>query len=181
MNLTLEIFFLLLENKPLQNREVAEKLDTNIRNVQRSIDKIKTTFEQSETLRRHFKFIKHGRLHTISQNLLLDEEEILLLTKILVSSRSLNKTELPALTEKMISMVGVENHKVVKAAVASEQLTETYIDDESFRKDKLWELEQYIYNKDKIRFDYTDHERQESTLNIMAISVISEISFPHVE
>lgn len=166
MNLTLKIFFLLLENKPLNNRKIAEDLETNIRNVQRSIDKIKLAFEQSETLRRHFKFIEVGRCHAISQNLLLDESEILLLTKILVSSRSLNKTELPALTEKMISMVGIDNHKVVKSAVASEQLTETYIDDQSFRKDKLWELEQYIYNKDKIRFDYTDHERQEDAQTV---------------
>lgn len=161
MNLTLEIFFILLENKPLQNREIAKKLDTNIRNVQRSIDKIKIAFEQSSTLNRHFRFIEDGRAHAVSQRLLLNEEEILILTKNLVSSRSLNEVELPALTDKMISMVGVDNHKVVKSAVASERLTETYIDDKSFRKDKLWQLEQYIYKEEKIRFDYTDHERQE--------------------
>lgn len=162
MNLTLEIFFLLLENKPLQNREIAEKLDTNIRNVQRTIDKIETAFEQSATLKRHFTFIKDGRAHSVSQNLLLTEDEILLLTKILVSSRSLNEKELPNLTQKLIDMVGVDNHKVVKAAVASERLNEIYIADKSDRKDKLWELEQYIYNKERISFQYTDHERQEN-------------------
>lgn len=162
MNLTLRIFFLLLENKPLKNKEISEKLNTNIRNVQRIIENLKLAFDdKTNVLNRHFTFKEDGRYHTVSQNLLLKEDEILLLTKILVSSRSLNKTELPELIDKLIDMVGVDNRKVVKDAVASERLTQTFIDDTSLRKDKLWALQQNISNNEKIRFQYTNHEAQE--------------------
>jgi hypothetical protein len=162
MNLTLRIFFLLLENKPLKNKEISKRLSTNIRNVQRIIENLKLAFDdKNNVLNRHFTFKEDGHYHTVCQNLLLKEDEILLLTKILISSRSLNETELPELVDKLIDMVGVDNHKVVKDAVASERLTQTFIDDKSFRKDKLWSLQQNISNNDKIRFQYTNHEAQE--------------------
>ncbi|GEO59176.1 helix-turn-helix transcriptional regulator [Companilactobacillus bobalius] len=161
MNLTLEIFFLLLENRPMLNREIAERLDTNIRNVQRSIEKIESAFDQNISLSNYFNFKKDGRYHTVSQNLFLKEDEILLLIKILVSSRSLNKRELSHLIDKMVNMSGIENRKLVKASVTSELLSDIYIDDKSDRQKKLWELEQYIFNREKIEFEYTDHERLE--------------------
>lgn len=163
MNLTLEIFFLLLENKPLLNREIAERMDTNIRNVQRAIEKIELEFDRNVTLSKYFTFKKDGRYHTVCQKLFLKEDEILVLIKILIASRSLNEKELRKLVDKMINMVGIENRKIVKASVASERLSELYIDDKSDRQQKLWQLEQYIYHQTKIEFQYTNHEQQEKT------------------
>jgi len=127
MNVTLEVFFLLLENKPLQNREIADKLDINIRSIQRAVDKIQENFEQSIALNRYFEFFKDGRAHTVNQKYLLKEDQILLLSKLLVSSRSLNETELPQLTNRMLNMINVDKRSIVSSAIASERLTETYI------------------------------------------------------
>jgi len=162
MNVTLEVFFLLLENKPLQNREIADKLDINIRSIQRAVDKIQENFEQSIALNRYFEFFKDGRAHTVNQKYLLKEDQILLLSKLLVSSRSLNETELPQLTNRMLNMINVDKRSIVSSAIASERLTETYISDKSDRQEKLWQLEQYIFDKDKIKFEYTNHENSEA-------------------
>lgn len=62
MNLTLRIFFLLLENKPLKNKEISEKLNTNIRNVQRIIENLKLAFDdKTNVLNRHFTFNGGGQ------------------------------------------------------------------------------------------------------------------------
>lgn len=164
MNSTLEIFLLLLENKPMSNREIAERLDTNIRNVQRAVEKIDTAVEQNSILHRNFKFERIGRTHTIRQSLFLKEDEILLLIKILISSRSLNEKESQRLIKKMINMVGPDNREVVKKAAAIEHTTELFIDDKSDRQEKLWQLEKYISQNERIEFQYTDYERQEDAV-----------------
>jgi len=110
MNLTLQIFFLLLKSSPMDNRETASSLHTNIRNVQRIIGNISTAFASKSDLTYYFTFKSDKHKHTIKTNMLLNEEEILLLTKILVASRALNKKELPKLANRMIDMIGNENH-----------------------------------------------------------------------
>lgn len=161
MNLTLEVFFQLLDNKPMTNREIADKLGTDIRNVQRATKSIATAFDQNAKLTKHFEFKKVDSRHTIIKKYLLNEEQILFLSKLLVSSRSLNENEMPKLMSTMLEMIGVEERNVVNSANASERLTETYIADKNNRLDKLWQLDNFIFNKNKIRFDYTNYEVQE--------------------
>jgi len=164
MSLTLKVFLTLLEeNKPLQNREIADKIDGNIRSVQRSIDKIAEIFDQNIVLNRYFEFSESNRAHAVNFKAVLKEEQILLLSKLLISSRSLNKSESASLIDSMLKMVDDEKSEIINSAINSERLTDTYIGDKSDRQEKLWQLEQHIHAKDKIKFKYTDHEVTEKT------------------
>jgi len=135
MSLTLKVFLTLLEdNKPLQNREIADKIDGNIRSVQRSIDKIAEIFDQSIVLNRYFEFSESNRAHTVNFKAVLKEEQILLLSKLLISSRSLNKSESDELIDSMLKMTDDDKSEIINSAINSERLTDTYIGDKSDRQ-----------------------------------------------
>lgn len=161
MNTTIEVFFQLLESQGLQNRELADKLGIEVRSAQRSVKRIKEAFEQSLILNKYFEFKKTGYKYSVNQRFLLNEEQILLLSKVLIASRVLNVKESSELIDKMISMVDFDKRGIISSAIASESITKTHIDDDSARQHKLWRLEQYISNKEKISFEYTDYEAKE--------------------
>lgn len=170
MNLTLEVFFMLLDNKPLTNNFISDVIETDVRNVQRAIKRIKKAFDESELLRQHFELkeskIKRTFYHTINQKNLLRTDQILLLIKILVASRSLNPTEMKQITDQMLKMVNLEDKNVVEFGLDSDRNPQSYLGDLSDRESKLWSLDQYIIHQDMIKFDYTDHEAKENTQTV---------------
>ncbi|GAQ01684.1 hypothetical protein NBRC111452_1496 [Companilactobacillus farciminis] len=156
MNLSIEVFLQLLENEKCQTKDIAAKQEITIRTAQRAIKEIKVAFDKSAVLNKYFQLKKIGRAYSIEQKYLLDQNQVLILIKILIASRSLNSTELPRLTNKMLDMLTLEERDVVSESVMTERITDNYLTDKSFRIEKMGQLEQYIYHKQKIRFVYTD-------------------------
>jgi len=59
-------------------------------------------------------------------------------------------------------MINLDQRSIVSSSIASERTTETYISDKSERIQKIWQLDQYIFHKQNIKFDYTDYEVKEN-------------------
>lgn len=162
MNWTLRTFFALLDHEPMTNREVASVLKTSIRNVQRAMEKIIPAFDLSFELNEHFIFEQKDGKSTIRKKGLLNKEQVLLLVKILVSSRTLNEVERSRTINAMLDMLDDEERKVIKVSIGTENLANTVIADKSDRQDKLWEIEQYIHLQKTINFTYVDYEMSEA-------------------
>jgi len=162
MDMTFEVFLFLLENEPLTNREIADRLDTDIRNVQRAVSKLQATADSSILMRKYFDFKEDGKAHTISQRYALKTEQISLLTKLLLSSRSLNGKEMAQLINSMLKMINLKDRKAVTFSVDGEIHTQATISDTSLREKKLWEIDQYVLKQKVLRFDYTNKEIHEN-------------------
>ncbi|WP_162897850.1 helix-turn-helix transcriptional regulator [Companilactobacillus formosensis] len=167
MNLSIEVFLQLLENEACQTKDIAAKQEITIRTAQRAIKEIKVAFDKSAVLNKYFQLKKIGHAYSINQRYLLNQNQVL----ILIASRSLNSTELPRLTNKMLDMLTLEERSVVSDSVMTERITDNYLTDESFRIEKMGQLEQYIYHKQKIRFVYTDRYPSEDP-NIETIEML---------
>lgn len=163
MNTTFDVFLKLLACESCQTKDLAADLNLNIRKIQRIIQDIKLVFDKNPTMGKYFKFEQTGYSYSIKQRYLLDKDQVLLLAKILVASRSLNPTELPRLTNQMLDMLNIEERDLVSSSIMSERITDNYIDNESYRIKKIGQLEEYIFNHDRIRFTYVDHEAFENT------------------
>jgi len=161
MDITLEVFLLLLDNEPLTNREMSDELDTDIRNVQRAVSRLRVAFDSENIMRKHFDFKEDRKHHTISQRYVLKTEQISLLTKLLLSSRSLNDNEMIQLINRMLNMIDIKNRKTVTFSIDGEIHTKSTISDASFREEKLWKIDQYVLKQKILRFDYTNKEIHE--------------------
>ncbi|MCV3763222.1 WYL domain-containing protein [Companilactobacillus farciminis] len=171
MNLSIEVFLQLLANEKCQTKDIAEAQEINIRTAQRIIKEIKVAFDKSAILNKYFTLSKIGRAYSIDQKYLLDQNQVLILIKILIASRSLNSVELPRLTNKMLDMLTLKERDVVSESVMTERITDNSLTDKSFRIEKMGQLEQYIYHKQKIRFTYTDRYPSEIP-NIQTIEML---------
>jgi len=164
MNTTMEVFLKLLACGDASTKDIAQDLDISLRNTQRAIKEIKLLFDKNPTLNQFFQLKKNGHNYTICQRYLLHTNQVLVITKILIASRSLNKTELPQLVNKMFDMLALDQRSLVSESVMSEQITDNYIDDDSQRIEKIGQLEEYIFHRNTIQFQYTDHEAAEKTV-----------------
>lgn len=161
MNTTLEVFLKLLGSEKMQTKDIADELNISLRTAQRTIKEIKIALDQNATLNKYYELKQIGHAYTIDQKFLLGVEQILVLAKVLIASRSLNKNELSDVIDQMMHMLSIDKQSIVKSSIASERANDLYIADESDRLDKLWQLEQFIDQKKRIRFKYTNHEMTE--------------------
>lgn len=171
VNTTLEVFLKLLGSEKMQTKEIADEMNISLRTAQRTIRDIKTAIYQNATLSKYYELKQIGHAYTIEQKSLLGVEQILVIAKVLIASRSLNKSELNAVLDQMMSMLSIDKQSVVKSSIASERSTDFYIGDKSDRLDKIWQLEQFISKGTRIKFDYTDREMTEfpetTTVNVI--------------
>jgi len=163
MNTTMDVFFTLLNCEDASTKDISQNLDISLRKAQRSFKEIKLLFDKNVLINKYFVLKKSGNNYSICQQYLLQTNQVLVITKILIASRSLNKVELPKLVNKMFDMLALDERSLVSESVMSEQITDNYIDDNSNRIDKIGQLEEYIFHKNKIKFQYTNHESKENT------------------
>lgn len=158
----MKVFLKLLECKSAPTKDIAQKLNLNVRQVQRAIQEIKIAFDSDPSLNKYFELKKIGHNYSINQRYLLQTDQVLILIKILVASRSLNKTELPGLTNQMLKMLDLDQRDIVSSSIMSELITDNFISNHSNRIEVLGKLEHYIFKHEKISFQYTDHEALEN-------------------
>lgn len=175
MKRTVDIFFYLLENEPKTNAEILEYFDKSFSSsnskkskqkaITRIIDNLNLINSESLFFNDFFAFETiNKRKHTVILKNKLNQKQILLLIKLLISSRALNKTETTAIIESFKNMITDKDKEVVQASIYENLLNEPYISDGSPRLDRLWALEKCIREQKRIQFDYVNHEPHERPL-----------------
>jgi len=157
------VFLELLKTDRYQScKEMASTISVDKRTVERAVVSLKNDFESDEGWDEFFELKSNDNFeYIINSKYLLNKEQTLFLSKLVVSSRSLNPDEFPEVVNKMLSMVNLSDRKVISSSIATERTTATFIDDKSPRLDKIWQLEKYISDKKRIRFQYNFYEEAE--------------------
>lgn len=166
---TVDIFFYLLEHEPQTNAQILEQFKStfskgsstksNQKAITRVMDNLNMINSESTLFNDFFTFEKiNSSTHTVKLNRKLNEQQILLLSKLLLSSRALNQAETKSIIKNMENTIDVEDREVVKAAIDENKLNEPYLSNKSDRLTRLWVLEKCIHNSKRITFDYINHE-----------------------
>lgn len=146
-NRTLDLYTRLCKGKIINKSEEAQKFGVDERSIQRDIDDIRSFLDDcavadsTDTRKIIYDRTKKGFIMTGNESALMDNSEILAVSKILLESRAFTKKEITAILDKLVlGCVPRKNMKLVSDLIANEKYHYVELHHKSCIKDKLWEI-----------------------------------------
>lgn len=157
----LDIFTRLSEGKIIHKSEEAVKYGIDERSIQRDIDDMRTYLcnrkVENPTEDREIKYSRKekGYVMTGLETQLMNNSEILAVSKILLESRAFTKKEIASILDKMIAgCVPVSNMKLVSELIANEKYHYVELHHKSCLQEKMWEIGNNIHNHQMMEITY---------------------------
>lgn len=108
----------------------------------------------------------------------LTKQEIFAISKILIESRAFNRTEFEGIIEKLLRQCEVSEASQVKKLIGNQRLNYIELQHKKALTQELWELSDYISNKEVIRFDYQRQDGQIKSHQVKPVGIVfSEFYF----
>lgn len=178
------IFMRLMSGKKVNKYELMEKFDKKESTVQRYIAKIESLLEDEvygmvskEKMRierdgkGNYQLLK-GNGHLLNNE--LTDMEVLMVLKILVSTRIMTQTEMKNITSKLIGLSDGQGR--LKKAIANELLHYKEISDEALT-DKVTLISDAIVNNQLVEFEYTKNNETKTFQRILSSIYFSDLYF----
>ncbi|MBR6580444.1 MAG: WYL domain-containing protein [Ruminococcus sp.] len=159
-NRILDIYIRLCEGKVISKSEEAERFGVNERSIQRDIDEIRAILDERAVNGKENRTViydrsKKGFVISESEGSMLDNNEILAVSKILLASRAFTKKEITTILDKIVlGCVPLKNTKLVSELIANEKYH--YVQPRHSTKvtKKLWQIGEHIRDRDYIEIVY---------------------------
>ena len=169
---TLDLYVRLCEGKIINKKEEAVRFGVDERSIQRDIADIRAflcdraaehTTENREVI---YDRSKAGFVMVGGNSSLMDNDEILAVSKILLESRAFTKKEISTILEKMIAgCVPQKNMKLVSDLIANEKYHYVELRHKSVVRDKLWVLGEEIKECNLIEISYQKQVSSKEMVN----------------
>lgn len=174
-NRVLTIYNMLINNKKVDKSEMAMKFKVNEKTIRRDIDEIKNFFYENidEFGEVSIGYDRRKNGYILNKiNSKYNEKEVLVLIKILLGSRGLCRKEVNGLIEKLISRLGKKEKGIVRELIGDE--LRNYVSPKHSKELILmiWDIEQSIRNRRKIKINYTKGNGDEQTIEIIPKGII---------
>ena len=185
INRILSIYAELTEGRVVNKAEMAQRFGVNARSIQRDVESIRRFLEDQETkngIRNEliYDYREKGYRLDQPQELMLTNEEVLAVCKILLDSRAFVRPEMMAMLDKLVSCsVPKKNQKMVNDLLSNEKYH--YIEPHHGKRflDRMWLAGQAIRENRVIQISYQkmkDHAQVSRRLEPLAI-LFSEYYF----
>lgn len=158
---TLDLYVRLCEGKIINKKEESLRFGVDERSIQRDIDDIRAFLcdRTAEHTAKNREIVydrsKGGFVMAGGKSSLMDNDEILAVSKILLESRAFTKKEISTILDKMIAgCVPQKNMKLVSDLIANEKYHYVELHHKSVVKDKLWMLGEEIKECNLLEISY---------------------------
>ena len=154
----LSIYERLNKGELLTKQELAMCYSVSEKTIQRDIDDLRSYLAEEHQFERDaavcYDRKKHGYYLVRYEREWLTNEEVLSLTKVLLESRALNKSELKQLIDKLLLQVVPNDRKIVEDIIKSEYACYVPLQHGKPLLSSLWTLSQTVNTRDVLSFDY---------------------------
>lgn len=174
-NRVLTIYNMLINNKTVNKSEMSMKFKVNEKTIRRDIAEIKNFFYENidEFGEISIDYSRREKGYILNEmNSKCNEKEVLLLIKILLGSRGLCKKEVNGIIEKLIFNLEKKEKGIVRELIGNE--LRNYVSPKHSKELILmiWDIEQAIRNRRRIKINYTKVNGEEQTVEIIPKGII---------
>lgn len=162
----LDMYDRLCQGAVIQKKEESQWFHIDQRSVQRDIDDLRAFFaernaENGSDLQLIYDRTQKGFVLSGHQSPLMNNSEILAVSKILLESRAFSKKDLSSILDKLVSgCVPQKNMKLVTDLLANEKYHYTELTNPPPLQNALWDIAVDIWDKHLLEFQY---RRQDAT------------------
>ncbi len=119
-NRILDVLLKLIKGERLTVKQLAAEYDCSEKTLQRDFQKIRLLFAPQDNNKNNFTLHHDKNVYYLEQSNQLDQTDILILLKIVISSRSLRNDELISLIETLTNYTTPESKKLIEKSIKSE-------------------------------------------------------------
>ncbi|MBP7912322.1 MAG: WYL domain-containing protein [Streptococcus sp.] len=172
----LNIYELLNKGELISKAELAKRYCVTEKTIQRDIDDLRayladTHFTEGEVSIRYDKS-RFGYSLVRMEREWFTNEEVLALCKILLESRAFSKDELDILIAKLMMQVAPNDRKQVEDMIRNEKFHYVPLKHGKKLINTIWELSQYITQKEVIRISYIRQDSLERVHEVKPVAIM---------
>lgn len=160
----------------INKKQFASEFGISEKSVQRDIDDLRAylseSYESGDDITIEYDYVKGGYRLIKQEREFLTNEEIFAVAKVLLESRGFNKQELNTLIDKLMLQATPSARVNIKELILNERFH--YIPPRHGKPliEPLWELNEHIFNKEIIGFDYVRKDGVVSHRKVKPLSVM---------
>lgn len=165
----IDLYVRFCEGKYISKGEKAKKFGIKERSLQRDIDDIRAflserCIEASDMRRIVYDRSKKAYVMEGAAPTMMENDEILAVSKIILASRAFSKKELREILEKMINgCAPKDNMKLVKELIANEAYHYVELNRKSDIEKTIWDIALSIHNHNLVRIEYEKANETDKT------------------
>ena len=150
----LTIFLRLHAGKRLSKAQLKEEFGVDPKSIQRDIGFLKRILEENPNLGLEIIFDTSDNTYRLIGKTTFNKKDILVISKILLENRALNKSELNSLFQGLLDLLSIEEKKEVEAIISSERLNYKSLTNDKDRIDTIWVLSEAIRREQMLEIEY---------------------------
>ena len=150
----LTIFFRLQAGERLSKAQLSDEYGIDYRTAQRYISTLKSFLQDQLISNLEIVFDTKDNTYRLMGKTTFNKKDILVISKILLENRALNKSELNSLLEGLLALLSIEEKKEVNAIISSERLNYQSLTNDKDRIDTIWFLSEAIRREQTLEIEY---------------------------
>lgn len=150
----LTIFLRLQAGERLSKARLSTEFGVDPKSIQRDISRLKGTLEEKSHLGLEIVFDSLDNTYRLIGKTIFNKKDILVISKILLENRALNKSELYSLLEDLLSLLSIKEKKEVEAIIRSERYNYKSLSNDKNRIDTIWILSEAIRREQMLEIEY---------------------------
>lgn len=150
----LTIFFRLQAGERLSKAQLSDEYEIDYRTVQRYMGTLKNFLQEQRISNTEIKFDTSDNTYRLIAKTTFNKKDILVISKILLENRALNKSELYSLLEDLLSLLSSEEQKEIDAIIGSERFNYKSLTNDKDRIDTIWILSEAIRREQMLEIEY---------------------------
>lgn len=158
----LSIFLRLQSGAHLTKSQLANEFSVDPKTIQRDFSRLSDFIDTQPMIAGELAYDVKNHTRYLKGKSLFNKKDILIIAKILLENRALNKEENKALLDSLLGLVSKEERQEIQATIASELLNYTPLSDEQDRIEKIWEWSQAIYKEQVMTIVYQSPYRDQA-------------------
>ena len=150
----LTIFLYLQSGKKLSKIQLAEEFSVSPKTIQRDISILKFVLEEQHSSVSKIEFNANDNTYYLEGKTNLNKKDLLIVSKILLENRALNKQELNSILDNFFSLLSDNERKEIEDIIKSEHFNYKSLTNEKNRIETVWFISEAIRSEQMLEIDY---------------------------
>ena len=176
----LTIFLRLQSGAHLAKAQLADEFGISEKTIQRDFSLLSGFLDTQPMVAAELAYDAKHHTKYLKGKSLFNKKDILIISKILLENRSLNKEENKALLDSLLALISKDEQKEVSSIIASELLNYAPLSDTQNRIDKVWEWSELIRKELVLDIDYQSPYNTKKRHTIFPVSLYYDTHYFYI-
>ena len=176
----LTIFLRLQSGAHLAKAQLADEFGVSEKTIQRDFSLLSGFLDTQPMVAAELAYDTRHHTRYLKGKSLFNKKDILVISKILLENRSLNKEENKSLLDSLLALISKDEQKEVSSIIASELLNYAPLSDTQNRIDKVWEWSEMIRKELVLDIDYQSPYNTEKRHTIFPVSLYHDTHYFYI-